>query len=152
MRRGAIHSRRNAWHSDNALVWMQVACGAAAGAAAAFRAPIGGMLYVMEISTRWRIELTWRTFFSTSVTVLSLKLISHACDRSQYCSTVQSFVNVAGPGYEYSFTRPYAQLPLMIVLAAAVGLLGSAFVKLNASIVKLRRHWSHSKSLLLMEV
>ena len=106
----------------------------------------------MELSTRWRIELTWRTFFLTSVTVLALKLTSHACASSAYCSTVQSFVNVAGPGYHYNFTRPYAQLPLMVALAAALGLLGSMFVKLNAAIVKLRRHWSHSRRLLLVEV
>lgn len=106
----------------------------------------------MELSTRWRIELTWRTFFSTSITVLTLKLISHACDSSDYCRSVLSFVNVAGPGYQYSFTTPYEQLPLIVLLAAGMGLLGSLFVKVNTAIVKLRKQWSHSKPLLLAEV
>lgn len=131
----------------------QVACGAAAGAAAAFRAPIGGMLYLMELSTRWRLELTWRTFFSTSITVLVLRFLSRACKDSRVCHSVQSFLSVSGSGdYEYSFTSPYHQLPLLIVFAAAMGTLGSAFVTVNCSIVKLRRRWAHSKALLLLEV
>lgn len=131
----------------------QVACGAAAGAAAAFRAPIGGMLYLMELSTRWRLELTWRTFFSTSITVLVLKGLSRACKGSSICHSVQSFLSVSGSGdYEFSFTSPYKQLPLLVVFAAGMGALGSAFVSLNCAIVKLRRRWGHSKALLLLEV
>jgi chloride channel 7 len=129
-----------------------VACGAAAGAAAAFHAPIGGMLYLMELSTRWRIELTWRTFFSTSITVLSLNLLTTGCKRSNMCSSILSFVNVAGPGYTYNFSTPYTQLPWMILLAAGLGFLGSMFAKLNGKIVRLRMTWSHSKRCLLIEV
>ena len=54
--------------------------------------------------------------------------------------------------YEYSFTRPYAQLPLLVAFAAVLGVLGALFVKLNAAVVKLRRRWSHSRRLLLLEV
>eukprot|EP00892_Ulva_mutabilis_P003969 jgi/Ulvmu1/1944/UM012_0105.1 len=130
----------------------QVACGAAAGAAAAFRAPIGGMLYLMELSTRWRLELTWRTFFSTSITVLVLKGLSHACKDNSVCKSVQSFLSVSGTtDYTYHFTRPYGQLPVLIVFAAAMGAIGSAFISLNCAIVKLRRRWAHSKALLLLE-
>lgn len=37
-----------------------VAIGVACGVTAAFKAPVGGVLFAMEISTRWRKDLTWR--------------------------------------------------------------------------------------------
>jgi Voltage gated chloride channel len=147
--RGAIRGCR--W-VERTRTHVQVACGAAAGAAAAFQAPIGGMLYLMELSTRWRIELTWRTFFSTSIAVLTLRYISQDCDNSHICHSIQSFLSVAGAPYQYNFTHPYSELPLLVLLAAIMGLLGSHFVWLNGNIVKLRKRWSHSRPLLLMEV
>jgi Voltage gated chloride channel len=184
----------------------QVACGAAAGVAAAFNAPVGGMLYLMELCTRWRVELTWRTFFSTSVVVLSLSLLLRACEDSHTCSSVRSprcshpstvkghkrlqsthpclrdfwtalipvvllacvldeklpdlgklmqarsFLTIGNSSVEYEFTAPYGQLPLMVLLGAILGALGAAWVSLNASIMKLRKRWNHSRPLLLLEV
>ena len=56
----------------------------------AFNAPVGGMLYLMELCTRWRLELTWRTFFSSSVVVLALQALLRACSSSPVCSSVRS--------------------------------------------------------------
>lgn len=130
----------------------QVACGAAAGVAAAFNAPVGGMLYLMELCTRWRLELTWRTFFSTSITVLALQLILKGCEASHTCESVRAFLSVSGRSAKYKFSQPYAQLPYIVLLAVLCGMLGAAWVSANARIVKLRRRWGTNKPLLFLEV
>jgi H+/Cl- antiporter ClcA len=57
----------------------EIACaGAAAGVSAAFGAPIGGTLFIYEVSrpsTFWSFELTWKIFFCSSISTFVLNIL-----------------------------------------------------------------------------
>ncbi|XP_068652717.1 chloride channel protein CLC-c-like [Aristolochia californica] len=62
-----------------------ITCGAAAGVAAAFRAPVGGVLMALEeVASWWRSALLWRTFFTTAVVAVVLRGFIEYC-RSGKC-------------------------------------------------------------------
>ncbi|CAM8987017.1 unnamed protein product [Rhodiola kirilowii] len=57
-----------------------ITCGAAAGVAAAFRAPVGGVLFALEeAASWWRSALLWRTFFTTAVVAVTLRAFIQFC-------------------------------------------------------------------------
>ncbi|XP_057983554.1 chloride channel protein CLC-b [Malania oleifera] len=58
-----------------------ITCGASSGVCAAFRAPVGGILFALEeVATWWRSALLWRTFFSTAVVVVVLRAFMQYCN------------------------------------------------------------------------
>ncbi|CAN6248760.1 unnamed protein product [Urochloa humidicola] len=62
-----------------------ITCGSAAGVAAAFRAPVGGVLFALEeAASWWRSALLWRTFFTTAVVAVVLRGLIGFC-RSGKC-------------------------------------------------------------------
>ncbi|XP_024031310.1 chloride channel protein CLC-b isoform X2 [Morus notabilis] len=61
-----------------------ITCGASSGVCAAFRAPVGGVLFALEeVATWWRSALLWRTFFSTAVVVVVLRAFIEICNNGQ---------------------------------------------------------------------
>ncbi|KAK3033479.1 hypothetical protein RJ639_033083 [Escallonia herrerae] len=57
-----------------------ITCGASSGVCAAFRAPVGGVLFALEeVATWWRSALLWRTFFSTAIVVVVLRAFMEYC-------------------------------------------------------------------------
>ncbi|KAK0590180.1 hypothetical protein LWI29_023623 [Acer saccharum] len=58
-----------------------ITCGASSGVCAAFRAPVGGVLFSLEeVATWWRSALLWRTFFSTAIVVVVLRAFIEICN------------------------------------------------------------------------
>ncbi|KAL3829491.1 hypothetical protein ACJIZ3_018293 [Penstemon smallii] len=57
-----------------------ITCGSSSGVCAAFRAPVGGVLFALEeVATWWRSALLWRNFFSTAVVVVVLRAFMEYC-------------------------------------------------------------------------
>lgn len=58
-----------------------ITCGASSGVCAAFRAPVGGVLFSLEeVATWWRSALLWRTFFSTALVAVVLRAFIEYCN------------------------------------------------------------------------
>ncbi|RWW82583.1 hypothetical protein BHE74_00008948, partial [Ensete ventricosum] len=57
-----------------------VTCGCAAGVAAAFRAPVGGVLFALEeVTSWWRSQLMWRVFFTSAVVAVVVRSAMNWC-------------------------------------------------------------------------
>ncbi|KAJ7970087.1 Chloride channel protein like [Quillaja saponaria] len=104
-----------------------ITCGAAAGVAAAFRAPVGGVLFALEeAASWWRSALLWRTFFTTAVVAIVLRAFI------QYCAS--GTCGLFGEGglimYDVSTVKvkySLADLLAAILLGAIGGILGSIY-------------------------
>ncbi|KAI3770441.1 hypothetical protein L6452_01574 [Arctium lappa] len=104
-----------------------ITCGAAAGVAAAFRAPVGGVLFALEeAASWWRSALLWRTFFTTAVVAVVLRSLIGFC-RTGKCG-------LFGEGglimFDINSTIPdYNMVDLLAVMLLGVvgGILGSLY-------------------------
>ncbi|KAF5946769.1 hypothetical protein HYC85_016997 [Camellia sinensis] len=104
-----------------------ITCGAAAGVAAAFRAPVGGVLFALEeAASWWRSALLWRTFFTTAVVAVVLRSLIQFC-RGGNCGLfgqgglIMFDVNSAVPTY----STP--DLLAFILLGIIGGIFGSLY-------------------------
>lgn len=122
-----------------------VACGAAAGLAAAFKAPVGGMLFAYEMASRWRPELTWRTLFTCAVVATVMKVgveMDGATDFLSYGSLLFFADSI-------SFSSSFLQVHWVALLGVFGGLVGCLFTSVNMHIGGIR--WRY-KSVALMKL
>ncbi|XP_078439662.1 voltage-gated chloride channel family protein isoform X2 [Wolffia australiana] len=102
-----------------------VTCGSAAGVAAAFRAPVGGVLFALEaVSSWWRSALLWRTFFTTAVVAMVLRALIDVC-RSGKCGLFGKGGLIMFDVTSADIIYHLADLPAVIVLGIFGGILGS---------------------------
>ncbi|KAJ0734415.1 putative CBS domain, chloride channel, voltage gated, chloride channel, core [Helianthus annuus] len=104
-----------------------ITCGAAAGVAAAFRAPVGGVLFALEeAATWWRSALLWRTFFTTAVVAVVLRSLIEFC-KSGKCGLfgegglIMFDINSSIPDYNM------VDLLAITLIAVVGGILGSLY-------------------------
>ncbi|CAL5025131.1 unnamed protein product [Urochloa decumbens] len=104
-----------------------VTCGSAAGIAAAFRAPVGGVLFALEtVSSWWRSALLWRAFFTTAMVAVVLRALIDFC-KSGKCGLFGK-----GGLIMFDVTADYVtyhlvDLPPVITLGVFGGILGSLY-------------------------
>jgi H+/Cl- antiporter ClcA len=123
-----------------------VSCGAAAGVAAAFGAPIGGVLFTLEEGCSfWNQDLTWRVLFTTMTTLLILNLFvaglltpggNHSADTWGQLEK-DALINFGS--FQLDRIKPWALIDLtaFLVIGAGGGLMGGLW---NAAQAQITRH------------
>ncbi|CAK9142524.1 unnamed protein product [Ilex paraguariensis] len=122
-----------------------VTCGCAAGVAAAFRAPVGGVLFALEeVTSWWRSQLMWRVFFTSAIVAVVVRTAMGWC-KSGNCGHFGSggFIiwDVSDGQEDYSFE----ELLPMAFIGIIGGLLGALFNQLTLYITHWRRTHLHKK-------
>uniref|UniRef100_A0A830BEZ3 Chloride channel protein n=1 Tax=Phtheirospermum japonicum TaxID=374723 RepID=A0A830BEZ3_9LAMI len=122
-----------------------VTCGCAAGVAAAFRAPVGGVLFALEeVTSWWRSQLMWRVFFTSAIVGVVVRTAMGWC-KSGKCGHFGSggFIiwDISGGQEDYSFQ----ELLPMAVIGVIGGLLGALFNQLTFYIAYWRRNYLHKR-------
>ena len=112
-----------------------VTYGAAAGVGAAFKAPIGGILFTLEEGASfWSTSLTFRAFFCAMITQLVVSLMnskqSFGRDDSEEMFAFGQFDNLDNGSTNY---RIY-ELFIFVAMGAAGGVLGSLFNHINEKV------------------
>ncbi|KAG6724028.1 hypothetical protein I3843_03G232200 [Carya illinoinensis] len=104
-----------------------VTCGSAAGIAAAFRAPVGGVLFALEeMASWWRSALLWRSFFTTAVVALVLRAFIDLC-LSGKCGLFGTGGLIMFDVYSESVSYHLEDVPPVLALGVIGGILGSLY-------------------------
>jgi H+/Cl- antiporter ClcA len=115
-----------------------VACGAAAGVAAAFGAPIGGVLFTIEEgATHWHRALVWRTFFCAVVTTWINFVLLSGVDGNWGAMTSGAMFDF-GTFSMGKLSWQSWELVFFVTIGAMGGVIGAAFSALQTRITKVR--------------
>nr|CCA15884.1 Chloride Channel (ClC) Family putative [Albugo laibachii Nc14] len=128
------------------------ACGAAAGVAAAFGAPIGGVMFVLEEGASfWNQTLTWRTLFCAMAATFTLAFFLSGMNDNLSWGTLGSHTGSFTFGPFSSSTYQLWEVPVFIMMGIGGGLQGALFNAINTRIARLRSRWVNSSRVAYME-
>lgn len=116
-----------------------VSAGASAGVAAAFGAPIGGVLFALEEGASfWNQALTLRIFFCSMMTSFILNLFMSAYNHN---AGVLAFYSLVNFGLVEELDYFWFEIPVYICIAILGGMIGASFCYINLCITKLRKKY-----------
>jgi len=129
-----------------------IAAGAAAGVAATFGAPLGGLLFSLEDGASfWKQGLTWRTFFCAVVSAFTLNFFLSGIYGDGWGNLSQSGLINFGSFDEQNGYNIY-QFPLFVIVGVFGGLIGALFIRLSLQLTRFRSRWNHNKLYRILEV
>jgi len=132
-----------------------IACGAAAGVASAFGAPIGGVLFSLEEgASYWSTKLTWRCFFCAMITLGTLfgmknLDINWGQANTERLFSFGEFNSLSGEASNFAIW----ELLIFMIIGCLGGLIGAVFNATNEHITLWRmKRVNHSKNRRVLEV
>eukprot|EP00466_Bigelowiella_natans_P013394 jgi/Bigna1/39679/e_gw1.34.77.1 len=131
-----------------------IACGAAAGIAAAFGSPLGGIMFCLEEgSSHWTPSMTWRTIFSAMIAAFVFDVFSAGIHEGTPWGSLSNpgilaFGNATGDEHYYRIW----ELPFFLILGVVGGIFGAAFNGINSLLHRLRERYIQSRRSKITEV
>lgn len=126
-----------------------VSGGAAAGVAAAFGSPVGGVLFALEEGASfWNQSLTWRIFFGSMTSFFTLDMVL-----SIYRGIPGQLSNGGLLNFGNFEDATYAvwEMPLFLIMGALGGVLGALFNHINYKLTVFRMRYITARPLKMLE-